>query len=163
MSLSIITSCVVFWRARKVSQNTNNDFGIIYEQEIRMLDPKESHYINVLKVEIKEKNEKLRKGKLDIILITFLACFFEYSRWKIIDLHVAEFTLFCLGFFRYESGIQSHEELSFPITLSLPNAKLRNKSTSQSLKILTSCRWRNKGLKGKNLTWLVKPKVLFGS
>ena len=63
-----------------MSQNTNDDFGIIYEQEIRMLDPKESHYINVLKVEIKEKNEKLRKGKLDIILITFLACFFEYSR-----------------------------------------------------------------------------------
>ena len=63
-----------------MSQNTNNDFGIIYEQEIRMLDPKESHYINVLTVEIKEKNEKLRKGKLDIILITFLACFFEYSR-----------------------------------------------------------------------------------
>ena len=55
-----------------MSQNTNNDFGIIYEQEIRMLDPKESRYINVLKVEIKEKTEKLRKGKLDIILITFL-------------------------------------------------------------------------------------------
>ena len=44
-----------------MSQNTNNDFGIIYEQEIRMLDPKESHYINVLKVEIKEKNDKLKK------------------------------------------------------------------------------------------------------
>ena len=63
-----------------MSQNTNNDFGIIYEQEIRMLDPKESHYINVLTVEIKEKNEKLRKGKLHLILITFLVCFFEYSR-----------------------------------------------------------------------------------
>ena len=45
-----------------------------------MLDPKESHYINVLTVEIKEKNEKLRKGKLHLILITFLVCFFEYSR-----------------------------------------------------------------------------------
>ena len=64
-----------------MSQNTNNDFCIIYEQEIRMLDPKESHYINVLKVEIKEKNEKLRKGKLDIILMTiFLTCFFENSQ-----------------------------------------------------------------------------------
>ena len=40
-----------------MSQNTNNDFGIIHEQEIRMLDPKESHYINVLKVEIKEKTK----------------------------------------------------------------------------------------------------------
>ena len=45
-----------------MSQNTNNDFGIIYEQEIRMLDPKESRYINVLKVEIKEKNENSEKG-----------------------------------------------------------------------------------------------------
>ena len=44
-----------------MSQNTNNDFGIIYEQEIRMLDPKESHYINVLKVEIKEKKRKTKK------------------------------------------------------------------------------------------------------
>ena len=44
-----------------MSQNTNNDFGIIYEQEIRMLDPKESHYINVLTVEIKEKKRKTKK------------------------------------------------------------------------------------------------------
>ena len=63
-----------------MSQNTNNDFGIIYEQEIRMLDPKESHYINVLTVEIKEKKRKTKKGKLHLILITFLVCFFEYSR-----------------------------------------------------------------------------------
>ena len=44
-----------------MSQNTNNDFGIIHEQEIRMLDPKESHYINVLTVEIKEKKRKTKK------------------------------------------------------------------------------------------------------
>ena len=35
-----------------------------------------------------EKNpKKLRKGKVDIILMTvFLACFFEYSQLKMIDL-----------------------------------------------------------------------------
>ena len=36
-------------------------FFIIHEQEIRMLDPKESHYINVLTVEIKEKKRKTKK------------------------------------------------------------------------------------------------------
>ena len=39
--------------------------------------------------EVTRKN--LRKGKLDIILMTiFLACFFEYSQLKIIDLPAAE-------------------------------------------------------------------------
>ena len=47
-----------------------------------------------------EKTSKnLRKGKVDIILMTvFLACFFEYSQLKIIDLPAAELT-FVLRFF----------------------------------------------------------------
>ena len=47
-----------------------------------------------------EKTSKnLRKGKVDIILMTvFLACFFEYSQLKIIDLPAAELT-FVLCFF----------------------------------------------------------------
>ena len=40
-----------------------------------------------------EKNpKKLRKGKVDIILMTvFLACFFEYSQLKMIDLPAGGF------------------------------------------------------------------------
>ena len=38
------------------------------------------------------KTKKLRKGKVDIILMTvFFACFFEYSQLKMIDLLAAKF------------------------------------------------------------------------
>ena len=37
---------------------------IIHKQEIRMLDPKEFHYMYVLTAEIKKKKGKLRKVKL---------------------------------------------------------------------------------------------------
>ena len=62
-----------------------------------------------------EKTPKnLRKGKVDIILMTiFLACFFEYSQWKIIDLPAAELK-FVLCFSFFESRILISEGLSFP-------------------------------------------------
>ena len=35
-----------------------------------MLEPKEFHYLYVLTAGVKKKTEKLKKGKLDVILIT---------------------------------------------------------------------------------------------
>ena len=66
-----------------------------------------------------------------------------------VDLPVAEFT-FVFFFFLFESGILSSEAaFVFQQYYYSLIVKLRNKSTPQSLKILTSCLWRNKRLRGK--------------
>ena len=50
VSLSIFTSCAEFWRARKASQNTNNEWTQLYYKPKRQELPKTSNKLFIIKL-----------------------------------------------------------------------------------------------------------------